>query len=591
MEERESLYERVIMTAMVLSACILLRSAHSFLIAAGAAVFLAGNIYRIFFISSDSRGLRNLITALCIGIILLQGAAIVNSHLLYKEIIGIGAQTSVLLMMVLSFASSSRKHKGYIEILSLTLILCCGIFIQKYTNLDIFLLGVYLLAGCLLMRIRFYRIWGAEDSSASALFNSSGFLAMLFVLLISCAGLFLTAKLSAGRYLHGGVFADIGEAGDIIDPKDYYKLQSVLLDKMLPLVSEGYYPKDKLSLLGMLNILVRDDAVLVEVDRAEQGLVSFLRTPGWGVEEDKNQALQILKSYIQEKISRKISASQEQINELFKLQAPFSLGQRIKQSSLVQELKQASSLSQVESFHKQAEDFINKSSLFAEAVDKAGEALNDIRSWKEFEIKHQTRYDADFAPGKEQAPGQNPASGLLEPTAPEPAQPLPIEIPAPQAGTGSVLSHGSLWAIAPVFAQAFFILLAVLLALIYILAQIERLNIKSLAGQPRQFILRLYAHLRQALFYSRAVYQEILPPLYYASKIEQQMDLKDNSLFRLSSKFEEARYSSHILSPEDAEACLSDYNYFLRAFLRKCSISTKLVFYCRMFFSRKPVSI
>jgi len=73
--------------------------------------------------------------------------------------------------------------------------------------------------------------------------------------------------------------------------------------------------------------------------------------------------------------------------------------------------------------------------------------------------------------------------------------------------------------------------------------------------------------------------------------IERNYSIKNNLFFRFTAKFEEAKYSQHVLRPEDVHSTLNDYNDFLKILFSSHNKFTLILRYCLTLLHRKPLSI
>jgi hypothetical protein len=113
----------------------------------------------------------------------------------------------------------------------------------------------------------------------------------------------------------------------------------------------------------------------------------------------------------------------------------------------------------------------------------------------------------------------------------------------------------------------------------------------SLDTDPRGFIIKLYDNTRKILTIFQLPYKEPITPLSYARLIQESYSLEDSPLVNLTVKFEEARYSSHILTKEDAVLALEKYNNFLKTLFSRHSKATLFIKYCRSILHRTPLII
>lgn len=108
---------------------------------------------------------------------------------------------------------------------------------------------------------------------------------------------------------------------------------------------------------------------------------------------------------------------------------------------------------------------------------------------------------------------------------------------------------------------------------------------------PRWFIVNLYDNLKIILVVFGLGNKERLPPLSYARMVENIKSIEDNCLLRLTVKFEEAKYSHHILQGTDALVALDTYNEFLQTLFSRYNKLYLLYKYCLTLIHRIPLRL
>lgn len=117
-----------------------------------------------------------------------------------------------------------------------------------------------------------------------------------------------------------------------------------------------------------------------------------------------------------------------------------------------------------------------------------------------------------------------------------------------------------------------------LFALLYILTEREKNRLlRYLHQDPREFIIRLYDNSRDVLGVFGFRHKGVLPPISFARLVAEQYAEGSPQFLRLTARFEEAKFSRHVLQPEDAASALRDYNGFLGQLCNSKS-KTRLIF-------------
>lgn len=140
---------------------------------------------------------------------------------------------------------------------------------------------------------------------------------------------------------------------------------------------------------------------------------------------------------------------------------------------------------------------------------------------------------------------------------------------------------------------SFFISAIIIIFLfLYFLTEEEKNRLKSLLDKnPGEFIVNLYDNVKTILSIFGLSYQESIQPLHYAKLVQDRYSIKDNLFLRLTTKFEETKYSGHILQPNDAASVQNDYHDFLRILFSHHNKFSLFFKYCLTLIYRKPLFI
>ena len=128
-----------------------------------------------------------------------------------------------------------------------------------------------------------------------------------------------------------------------------------------------------------------------------------------------------------------------------------------------------------------------------------------------------------------------------------------------------------------------FILLLVVLCvafILYLLAQSKRRQLRSLKDKPREFILKLHENATRLITIFGLRYDVYTFPLFYAECVKQKFLVGNNVFLNFSIKFEEAKYSQHVLQDSDVAAAVNDYNNFFEGL---CKNKSRLLSFYRYY--------
>jgi len=237
---------------------------------------------------------KYLVGIACLGIFIWMVYSFLASSLNYKEVVIISIKGLFFLIAAISFYVCDYNYLAYVQALSIPLFLCAPLTIKAYDNLLVIIaIAGYLLIWPVIIKMKFYRSFQREftwDYKVNYAFS-----AVLVILLISLlsGGVFLVT-VPLRKVPKGGVFSyslhdkDL-DSGMSVVLKEYYRLQDELLSSVPEAIPFRETSENKFALLGLLDYLIKDSSTVQEVDRANQGLVSYFKTPGPGIEPGEGE--------------------------------------------------------------------------------------------------------------------------------------------------------------------------------------------------------------------------------------------------------------------------------------------------------------
>lgn len=149
------------------------------------------------------------------------------------------------------------------------------------------------------------------------------------------------------------------------------------------------------------------------------------------------------------------------------------------------------------------------------------------------------------------------------------------------------------WLLEMILTIASFLILStiILFSILYFIIKYKKDKLLSLYKNPREFIIGLYENTKMVLIIFGLKHKEVLAPLYYAEFVEKRYSIKNNLLLNFTVKFEEAKYSSHILQFDDSRLALDEYNNFLKVLYSNYSKFSLILRYCLTLLHRTPLSV
>ena len=128
--------------------------------------------------------------------------------------------------------------------------------------------------------------------------------------------------------------------------------------------------------------------------------------------------------------------------------------------------------------------------------------------------------------------------------------------------------------------------------ILYLLTERIKKKLRAyIEENPRESIIYLYENAKKILAIFGLSHKGFIPPLAYCRLVEQRYSIENNLFLRFTVKFEEAKYSRHILKSGDALSVLSDYNDFLKILLGHYNKSALFFRYLLTLLYRRPLFI
>ncbi|MFA4984202.1 MAG: hypothetical protein WC559_02680 [Candidatus Omnitrophota bacterium] len=307
-----------------------------------------------------------------------------NSSLFYKDVILLFVKAGFILSALLSLGAVSG-FLVYVEVLSLALVMCSPIFINKYNPQHYLLLAFCFFSWAALLKLRFERPFALVSARTSGRNYPRIFDLALLLLIALFAWAFFYAIPLRGIRDKGFFIHETGVYGVPEAPSEqkYYALQEKLQDGILEAIPDL---KSKGEILGDLSSLIKESADVMEIKRARDGLVDKLRRPGPGLEKGKDDnLLLLLDQYLDQKIKRNLKISKEKVIESLKGN-PFSIRDRFAALTRLNKMQYDDSVEKVGSWGRELKIIIAKSSVSPGAKREIKGALAQFEKWKYYQL-------------------------------------------------------------------------------------------------------------------------------------------------------------------------------------------------------------
>lgn len=448
------------------------------------------------------------------------------------------------------------------QALSLPLLMGTPLFLRGRGEFFLLLAGCYFFSWLLLLRVKFYAlVVRAKGKARFSIDKSLTAAAVIFALSLALGGL-LSLSFPINKTLKGGFFPDESQGwgpqaqADVLQ-SELLDLQERLLNQVTALLPRFELRKDRIAAMGLLDQLLKESLIVMQVEKAEEGLVSYLKTPGLGLEPGEGEpAIYLLKEYLMKKIENNLKKIEGDIKQSLK-KGPFNFRARADIMRNLEALK--NSLSEDELLEKQKllDEAITASSLPEYLKKEISEFAGLLVEWKAYQLKQ--GYPSERQRARER----------INPLMPEVEKQLsdPGETRARFSITALFVSAlGTIFNLLPI---GVFCLITVAI-IFYFLAEKKKFALKALSRQdPNAFIIALYMNMQYLLSIFSLRYQDNFLPVAYAELIEKKYNIPEKIFLGLTACYEEARYSTHHLQTDSAVAALDRYNRLLREIFRR----------------------
>lgn len=507
--------------------------------------------------------------------------SLINSSLFYREVIVIYAKGILIMGLILSFGSCLASYLSYIQVLSIPVFMGSFLFAKAPGITFILSACGYIICWLAVLKIKLYTavdIRARKDlkpyryaSPATALFLLSALLA---------AALFYNFTFERqgkkGLFPEEDSFGQEESIGKL--EKEYYDLEDKINRKITKVIPELKLTQERQELIALFGKLMNESLDTLEVNKAEDGLISYLRSPGPGLEKkDAEELLILTEAYLDKKIVLNLKRIKDQILYSLRRDA-FGLKEKFSGLGLANKMRYSKAQAELRKFNKEAGQMLDNSRAGNEAKSRLKELLEHLRDWKSFELYRKESQGSDFSGYKPQEFKQQ-LQALESKEEEEPAAQPGSRINRVQQAAGPALPL-----LVNIFLKTILFLVLILviaLSIFFFLSEDKKQGLRDLLdNSPRQFIVALYGNLKKVMVIFGLANKENLPPLSYANLIESRFCREGNALLKLTVKFEEAKYSGHTLDSGYAGQALKDYNNFLKALFKHYNKFSLFYKYC-----------
>ena len=331
------------------------------------------------------------ITIGAVGILVWIIYSILNSSFYYKEIILICLKAAFILEFVLSFNANPHSFLAYIQALSVPLFMSHPIFLKDYSPLSFVLTLGYVICWLAILKVKFYGFINPFRDKKFRISNTLYLPVILFFTSIFISWVFFTHS-PLGNIEKGGFFPEGGsslETGLDDLETEYYDLQDNVQKKVTRLIPEFRSSEDRYAVLKLLDKFIKDSRYTIELEKAELGLESRLKTPGPGLEKGDTQELTYaMDKYLDKKTALNLKKIKAKIRESL-TDNRFKIKNMISVLLRVGKILYNNSYRQVSAYENEIKRIIDTSYVDTKVKKELKELTDQLKEWKAFDIYRQ----------------------------------------------------------------------------------------------------------------------------------------------------------------------------------------------------------
>jgi len=310
--------------------------------------------------------------------------SILHSSLEYKEVILIFIKSILVLECIFSFCLFSQGALVLMQNLSIALFMTHPLFL---TGFDKIVSLAYFALWLVVIKLRLYLFSSGEFNKENKI-KYSFFMGTALFVLAAFVAWFVFMNLSLGKIKKGGLLSEEDkEMGKLeSSPKEYYDMQDQIQSKVLNLIPQLDHAEQRYEIVTLLNKLIKDSPDVMEVEKAQTGLISMLKNPGSGI--NKNEAdklITLIKKYSREKANINLRMAKDQaVSTLQK--KPFDLAKKVSFLSRINKISGANSTEELNKSGAELNKMIEDSSLNNSDKRELKDSIDKLKDWKMLEL-------------------------------------------------------------------------------------------------------------------------------------------------------------------------------------------------------------
>jgi hypothetical protein len=329
---------------------------------------------------------RVLMNLVAVGIFVWIIYSLLNSSLLYREVMRIFSKGALFFAVVFSFNAYNSRSLTYLQALSIPLFMCSPLFIKDYNAVSLISISGYFIGWFIIFKVKFYGFFKPAKEKKPQRYHPL-YLALIFFIIILVSSWTLFSNFPLREIKAGGFFPLEGVPEEETGlEKEYYALQSRVQDKITRIIPELNSTEDRYEVLELLSSLLKESPYTVEVEKAESGLITQLAHPGPGLEKrDTPEMTFMIKNYVDKKILINLKRNKDGMIDVLKKYL-FDIKNRISILSRVNKIQYGDSYEKLDKSSKELKKNINNAFASGSIKREMGGLVRQLKEWKVFEL-------------------------------------------------------------------------------------------------------------------------------------------------------------------------------------------------------------
>ncbi|MFA5157270.1 MAG: hypothetical protein WC532_07830 [Candidatus Omnitrophota bacterium] len=340
------------------------------------------------------------------------------SSFFYREIVMISVKGVLVMEVLLAFGANFPLVLSSAQLLSIPVFISSPLFGNVSHPAYFVFVALYIICWLGICRVKLFFSGADSGEQSVGSRHSIAALILLFAAVIFVA-LAVFSAVAWKELDQGGLFwqEEMESKFNLEDDleKEYYNLQEQIGNKVSSLATGAGAVEGSRELVFLFSPLTNDSLDIVEVDRAQEGLISYLGTPGPGIEgDDAEHLVKRIEEYIDKRIRLNVIWNKNAVANRLRSN-PFSLREKFQGMNLANKMQYSPDSKETRALERQGSSLMDRtnSPVAQEERNKLKDLFNRLRAWKIFAAYRQKISGLSKAAAALEEPAKTESSALL----------------------------------------------------------------------------------------------------------------------------------------------------------------------------------